>query len=841
MGTEIDTSDAFDEKYSELLALFQSQYGPRQGGLAQHVAKVVELLEGEGGLEKSSNIPHLPITWRMKTLDSAVSSLKRRLAARMKRQAFKTRLEKHEGQKWEDYWRVRKSEHRILDVGPFHDVDSMFGALHDIGGVRICVYFPGDVQKVVDFLEEKSRRSEVIEVVHVVQRGQGIAPDMVRLKDYVDTLDRQDEVPNDGATSLSISEKKMFAGYRATHVIVQLRPTAEPEGYKHFRSKNYVEIQVATVVMHAWSQIEHDIIYKTGLDLPSESEKSILDTFNGIVMTGESLLGQLARHRQEREELRVQTKTVLAQDRYEFGAWLLKACRERKIDLRKSAETTFHWFKLNILFNILQANAKHSYGELEKLVAKAIKAQGATSIGYDLPVYLLQQLCHDERPPSNKVTYENESDAFDGTRFIARSMAQRVVRSLNMAVFLGIDDIFVRRTRDALKTEPFKDLLTPSMCDMLDLLHPKQPRLNWVTHRKIKQFCEAFLNRDKFKSVEKDPLQLALLQLPTMLTEAGYIACPVVEGVLADYPGEEFRIVPRDLCVFLDDKEHTHWIPEIFLLGEYMAAKKNCLGVNLLNIKNVRLGPGLDFKETTLPPVPSKRNNPDSLTRLASLGLTRMSMVAEFNNGDGLQLQIDNKEVPVWWQESKERIGSTAKIELHIDKNTKRPIPHLGYFMSTYESEESPTWRFMSIGASRWEVKKNKNYTARDQQPKLAIRDHHERKNDFLELAKSLNPQIGLKFLPRADESQNISEYSFSFEGIPFHLLSTPAEFILKEDPKDELNSDGRVQDDHAATVHDELKSTSNRSDKKEHSNDENVSGNINGGRDVAPTHEKQK
>ena len=800
MSIEATTTNAFDAKaFNKLLESFKSQYGPRQGGLNQYVGKVVELLNGPGGLQKSSNIPHLPITWRMKTLDSAINSLRRRQDARMERQTFKERLEKLDGQKWEDYWKSLKSEHRITDVGPFQDVDSMFGALHDIGGVRICVYFPGDVQKVVDLLQEKSERGEVIEVVRVVQRGQGTAPDMARLKDYVNALDQQDQRRISGVDSSSISDKQMFAGYRATHVIVKLEPGSEPEGYKDFPHKNVVEIQVATIVMHAWSQIEHDIIYKPGLAMPSENERSFLETFNGIVMTGESVLSQLAKHREEREMVRLKNETMLAQDIYEFGGWLLKVCREHSIDPRKSfGETTFYWFKLDTLFDILQANSKHSYGELEKLVVNTTDTTRGVSIGYDFPVYLLKEVCTAELPPSNKVTYENESDAFDGTRYIARSMAERVVQSLNMAVYLGVNESFVRKSREVLATERFKDLVTPSLSDMLDLLHPKQSRLNWITHRKIKQFCEAFLDREKFKRVENDPLQLALLELPTMLTEAGYVSYPVVEGLSADEPGGEFMIVPRDLCAFLDDKEHTHWIPEIFSFGQYMATERRRLNVKSLSIDNVRLCHRTSCEEIPLMSVPTKHEI-DSLTPWNNLKLPRqlrrMSMEAEFDNNRKLELKIDRQNVSMWWQDRKEKIRGEAKIELHIEKNKVKPRPHPGFFMSTYESEKSPTWRFMSSSASRWKIKKAKEQTIHNQQPKLEIRDHHERKSEFLDLAESLNPEIGLKSLPRDDDTQDASEYLFSFLGIPFHLLSTAEEFILKEAINDEVDSEDQGHD----------------------------------------------
>ncbi|KAJ4993123.1 hypothetical protein SVAN01_01475 [Stagonosporopsis vannaccii] len=55
-----------------------------------------------------------------------------------------------------------------------------------------------------------------------------------------------------------------------------------------------VEIQITTVVMHAWSEVEHDLIYKNIYDLPHDLNiDRILDATNGLSITSEILLSQL--------------------------------------------------------------------------------------------------------------------------------------------------------------------------------------------------------------------------------------------------------------------------------------------------------------------------------------------------------------------------------------------------------------------------------------------------------------------------------------------------------------------------------------------------------------------
>ena len=55
-----------------------------------------------------------------------------------------------------------------------------------------------------------------------------------------------------------------------------------------------VEIQIITVVMHAWSEVEHDLIYKNPWGLAPDLEiDRMLDAINGLSITSEILLRQL--------------------------------------------------------------------------------------------------------------------------------------------------------------------------------------------------------------------------------------------------------------------------------------------------------------------------------------------------------------------------------------------------------------------------------------------------------------------------------------------------------------------------------------------------------------------
>jgi hypothetical protein len=85
-----------------------------------------------------------------------------------------------------------------------------------------------------------------------------------------------------------------FSGYSASHYRVQLKEDELRESEKRYAAAR-IEVQVASVLMHAWAEVEHDLVYKPlGGDL-SEEEYAILDQLNGLVLAGEIGLESLQR------------------------------------------------------------------------------------------------------------------------------------------------------------------------------------------------------------------------------------------------------------------------------------------------------------------------------------------------------------------------------------------------------------------------------------------------------------------------------------------------------------------------------------------------------------------
>jgi ppGpp synthetase/RelA/SpoT-type nucleotidyltranferase len=91
--------------------------------------------------------------------------------------------------------------------------DNLLSNITDLAGVRIITYFPSDVDKIVPLIEKEFK----VDPVHFVVE---FRPELLKLPEYA-----------------------LF-------------------------NKMKCEIQVRTILQHAWAEIEHDIVYKSPEDIP---------------------------------------------------------------------------------------------------------------------------------------------------------------------------------------------------------------------------------------------------------------------------------------------------------------------------------------------------------------------------------------------------------------------------------------------------------------------------------------------------------------------------------------------------------------------------------------------
>lgn len=139
----------------------------------------------------------------------------------------------------------------------------------DLAGVRIALYFPSQRDFVADLITEAFD--------HVDWRSH---PNLNSSDQQHGTTDR--------------GYRPKFGGYEAKHAVVSIKK--DDTGTLELFPQDVVEIQIVSVLVHAWAEVEHDITYKNIFDKATIDERVILDCLNGLVRSSELLLDQLHQH-----------------------------------------------------------------------------------------------------------------------------------------------------------------------------------------------------------------------------------------------------------------------------------------------------------------------------------------------------------------------------------------------------------------------------------------------------------------------------------------------------------------------------------------------------------------
>lgn len=191
----------------------------------------------------------------------------------------------------------------------------------DLAGLRVALYFPSER----DILDQVI--NELFEVVETK-----VFP----------------ENPHEP------KHNKRFSGYWATHYRVKLKSSDETE--KRFTDTIF-EIQVASVLMHAWSEVEHDLVYKPLSGQLSDDELAILDEINGLVIAGEIALERLQKAITERTK-----KQTEITDKYELTSLLFNNLKGHKWSKQITLGNT------QLLANYLKAVEKIPTSEFNEFI-----------------------------------------------------------------------------------------------------------------------------------------------------------------------------------------------------------------------------------------------------------------------------------------------------------------------------------------------------------------------------------------------------------------------------------------------------------------------------------------
>jgi ppGpp synthetase/RelA/SpoT-type nucleotidyltranferase len=235
-------------------------------------------------------------------------------------------------------------------------VDDVFADIVDLAGVRVSLYFPTD-REIID---------EVINEVFVVVKKK-VFPSEKHMPKY----------------------EKRFSGYWATHYHVKLKEENSTKRY----TDTIAEIQVASVLMHAWSEVEHDLVYKPFSGELSREELAILDEINGLVLSGEIALERLQNAMAERTK-----KKNDITNKYELTNFLLSSIDKEYLNKIKLGDTY-------LLTNYLNTIKKLDVNDFNNYISK-INVELGESVTDQLLNMLLVEY-YDEEKPNLKSYFKN--------------------------------------------------------------------------------------------------------------------------------------------------------------------------------------------------------------------------------------------------------------------------------------------------------------------------------------------------------------------------------------------------------------------------------------------------
>lgn len=242
----------------------------------------------------------------------------------------------------EEKLRRRESERGRL----YESVEEVAADLHDLVGARVALYYPGTQARVNRLIAE---RFASVSEPRVFPAGST-------------RVDRR-------RTHEGGLFAPRFSGYAAMHHRIRFTPDElPPELANVIPAGLCVEVQVASVLMHAWAEVEHDLVYKPMSGELSLDEYAVLDELNGLVLAGELALERLERA----ESSRLFTLARPFDDAYELAGFLSSRLRAEGIEPAEGLGRT------DVLFALLRRFGKNTPSALLELFVQ-VRADGSPS------------------------------------------------------------------------------------------------------------------------------------------------------------------------------------------------------------------------------------------------------------------------------------------------------------------------------------------------------------------------------------------------------------------------------------------------------------------------------
>lgn len=241
--------------------------------------------------------------------------------------------------------RLRDKLNQRHETKRYKSDQDIYNDIADLAGVRIALYFP----------------DSNLEVDRII-------------KEAFCLLEEEKRFPKEGAIRKTGSRVNRFPGYVATHYRVNLKNN---EGQKTIYHDAPIEIQVASVLMHAWSEVEHDLVYKPLSGDLSDEEYAILDEINGLVLSSEIALERL----KHAGVMRSTKGNKPYSNQYELAASIIDIHGELSKGEQESSHNLSNIGRVNVLLDILKASNNNTPEKLRKIIGK-LKDESSSNVPF---------------------------------------------------------------------------------------------------------------------------------------------------------------------------------------------------------------------------------------------------------------------------------------------------------------------------------------------------------------------------------------------------------------------------------------------------------------------------
>jgi len=232
----------------------------------------------------------------------------------------------------------------------YKSIAEIYEDIVDLAGVRIALFFPQDQQEVDQFIRANFNVESV--------------------KDFPEALGHPGAYP------------KQFLGYVGRHYRLYLKPESLPPEERYL-ADYVVEVQVGTVLMHAWAEVEHDLVYKSTGSFLSQDEYAILDELNGLMYEGEMALERL----QTAVKKRINTEQHPFSNHYELASYLT----DQKRKMLHGPECRLAIGRTDVLFQFLKIIGLDSVPALRPVLQSCSFSQQAEPLAQQIVDHLLLQ------------------------------------------------------------------------------------------------------------------------------------------------------------------------------------------------------------------------------------------------------------------------------------------------------------------------------------------------------------------------------------------------------------------------------------------------------------------